>query len=151
MTPTIFSFVMLTLGLISIGIGTSLLTGSRRFEYIYPHYYSGGIKYASIPGGIMFLIWGASALLQVTDNIGLILTSISLVFGLAGLVLNFVQPRFMKPTWYRWLEDNHKEIIPLLRGDAQKIGYQKWLAQTQTQEGLEEWVATVRRKHGLEK
>jgi hypothetical protein len=150
MTSVLFFLILFGVGVVLIGVGISIFQGYRRFDYIFPHYYSGAANYASIPLGIMLLMWAFLAVLNVSDNVGLLLTSVSLVIGLAGLALNFIQPKFMRPQWYRWLEDNHEDILHLLHRDTREIGYRKWQKQAQTQEGLEEWVAEVRLKHRLE-
>jgi hypothetical protein len=56
---------------------------------------------------------------------------------------------WIKPRWYRWLEEHHGDIIPLLQQEARAMGRWKWQRRVATQEGLEEWVAEVREKHGL--
>ena len=149
MTSILFFTIMLAVGIISIWLGINILQGHRRYDYIYPHYYSGAINYASIPLGTMSLILAFIAALKVTDTLGLFVTSIAILIGLVGLALNFIQPKFMRPQWYRWLEENHEDIMHFLHRDAREMGYQKWKEQTQTQEGLEAWVEEVRRKHRL--
>ncbi len=150
---SVFLFMgLLSVGCISIWIGISCLLGHRRFDYIFPHYYSGGINYASIPLGIMGIIWAFAFGLDLPENIGLVLTYISLGFGFVGLLFNFIQPAFLTPKWYRWLTENHGDIIPLLRKEAfeeEKKHRNSWTNRVKTQAGLERWVMEVQRKHGL--
>lgn len=149
MASTNFFIVMLGVGSFAIYLGVSGLLGYRRQEYIFPHYYSGGINYASIPLGTMGIIWAFLAVLKLPIGLSNFFLFISLGIGLLGLLLNFLQPKFMTPQWYRWLEDNHEDILHLLHRDAREMGYNKWKKQTRTQEGLEAWVAEVRQKHGI--
>lgn len=58
------------------------------------------------------------------------------------------QPRWLKPAWLRWMEDNHKDIIEILWEEVRKEGH-SWERRVRTQEQLEAWVAEVRRKHRL--
>ncbi len=66
-----------------------------------------------------------------------------------SLILAIIQPRWIQPAWYRWLEKNHEDIIPILQKEAQLLRGPAWSRRVATQEGLEEWVDEVRRKHGL--
>lgn len=63
------------------------------------------------------------------------------------IALTLWQPRWLKPKWLRWLEDNHNALLPLLREDAKRMGARKWEKRVNTQEGLENWVEEVRRKN----
>ena len=67
-----------------------------------------------------------------------------------ALVLAIWQPWWIQPAWYRWLEEHHGDIIPLLQEEARAMGRWNWQRRVATQEGLERWVAEVRRKHGLD-
>ncbi len=55
----------------------------------------------------------------------------------------------MKPKWLKWLEQEHGDILRLLKEEANKMPYPEWDNQVETQEGLENWVAEVRKKHGV--
>jgi hypothetical protein len=59
-----------------------------------------------------------------------------------------IRPRWLVPPWLRWLEDNHKDILGLLKNEARKMGGNEWNRRVRTQEALEAWVEEVRRKHG---
>lgn len=141
---------LLCIGSSSIWVGVRCLLGYRRFEYIFPHYYSGGINYASIPLGIMAIIWAIAFGLIVSDTVGLVLTYISVVFGLLGVAFNFIQPAFLTPQWYRWLKENHGDIMPWLRQDAEHMSYRKWKERTKTILELEDWAIDVRKRYTWE-
>lgn len=74
--------------------------------------------------------------------------SVPLLMALA-IVLAIWQPKWIQPAWYRWLEENHEEIIPILKEDVRRTGPREWQRRVATQEGLEQWVEEVKRKHGL--
>ena len=61
---------LLIVGLVSIYAGISGTLGYRRQTYIFPHYYSGGINYASIPGGIMCLLWAFAVIVSLFGAMG---------------------------------------------------------------------------------
>ena len=148
---SMFIFIgLLCVGSVSIWIGTSCLLGHRRFEYISPHYYSGGINYASIPLGIMGVIWAFAFGLSLPESVGLILAYVSLGFGLLCLLFNFTQPTFITPQWYRWLKENHGDIMPWLRQDVESMGYSEWKKRTKTIAELEDWVMDVKKRYRWE-
>ena len=144
--------VLVIIGVWLIYVGGSGLLGYRRYAYIFPSsygYVTGGVNYGSIPLGIMSLIW-ALAFFRLPQPWNQALLFISLGFGLIGLLFGIIQPSFLDPHWYRWLKENHRDIMPMLQVVIREIGYEEWERQTKTQIGLEEWVTEVRRKHGLE-
>lgn len=102
--------------------------------------------YISIPIGIILIIWGLAALSNDVDLWGTVLDYTGILFIVAIIIIIW-RPRWLLPRWLRWLEDNHNDILPLLKREAQIIGSREWGKRIETQEGLEEWVAEVRRKH----
>jgi len=68
---------------------------------------------------------------------------IPLVF--LGLVFAAWRPRWLKPHWYRWLEDHYGNIMDELQKDALRLG-RAWLERVRTQEGLEQWAEEVRQR-----
>lgn len=149
MQLTALFFILLAIGVFLIYTGLAGYMGRRRLEYIFPHYYSSGINYASIPLGITVLIWAFAFGLPLPNWIVGTMVYISFGTGFVGLLFNFVQPSFLKPQWYRWLMENHRDVVPLLREDVARMGYKRWKELTETQQGLAEWVAEVRRTHKL--
>ena len=149
-TPSYMFWILFGAGIYSVYLGISGKLGYRRLTYIFPMYYSGGINYASIPMGIMAIIWAFAFGLIVTDEVGLVLTYISLAFGFLGMVFNFIQPKFLTPQWYRWLKENHGDIMPWLRQDVESMGYSEWKKRTQTVAELEDWAIDVRKRYRWE-
>jgi hypothetical protein len=107
--------------------------------------------YGSIFVGLSFLLLGF-AVKFVTDSSDARVVLFCLVLPLWAFSLMFTvwQPWWLKPTWCRWLEEHHSDIISILQDEARAIGRWKWQRRVATQEGLEQWVAEVRQKHGLE-
>jgi hypothetical protein len=69
------------------------------------------------------------------------------VLGGLGVILFFWQPRWLKPDWVHWLEENHADILDLLIREARETP--SWGQRVSTQAGLEQWVAETRQRHGL--
>jgi hypothetical protein len=125
-----------------------LLKGyGNKATYMADHIFAGRV-YAGIPGGLTFLSWALAAIPESQD-IGIIFIYIGLGFGLLGGIFYIFQPSFMKPTWLRWLESEHGDIMPLLCKDVREMGDSIWNERIQTQADLEGWVAEVREKYGV--
>jgi hypothetical protein len=78
------------------------------------------------------------------------------IFGIAFPLMICVffvvifQPKWLKPKWICWLEENQGDILDLLIEEARQTPkWTDWAERVNTQEGLERWVAEVRRKHRL--
>jgi hypothetical protein len=71
-------------------------------------------------------------------------------FGLwaLGFVFVFLEPDWLCPAWYRWLKNEHGDIMPYLVHDADLLGREAWLERVERPGGLEEWVADVRSRYG---
>lgn len=135
-------------GLFIIVFHLRLLSGKgNKSFYMADHIYAGRV-YAAIPFGMAFLIFALAAIPQSPD-ISLAIVGIGIGFGVFGLICAFIQPSFLKPAWFKWLEREHGEIMSNLRAEVRRMGDRSWNEQIQTQEDLEQWVAEVRRKHAL--
>lgn len=70
--------------------------------------------------------------------------------GFLSVLIVVFQPKWFKPAWVRWLEENHGDILEILIEEARKTpDWRDWGKRVSTQEGLEEWVEEVKRKRGL--
>jgi tetratricopeptide (TPR) repeat protein len=64
------------------------------------------------------------------------------------------QPSWIKPTWLRWLQQNHPDIYPFLRDVArEEVGddpakAREWAEEMDAGEKQEAWVAGVRKRRG---
>ena len=90
---------LLLVGFFSVCLGISGTLGYRRQTYILPNYYSGGINYASLPCGVMSLLWGVMVAVPLPEQSANVLGFLGMGFGLLGLLFNFVQPKFLTPHW----------------------------------------------------
>jgi hypothetical protein len=108
-------------------------------------------SFGLIPAGLAFSLLGV-ALKFVTDPSTAQMVFFCVIFplGMTSVVLAIWQPWWVKPTWCRWLEQYHSDIIPFLQEEARAMGRWKWQRRVATQEGLEQWVAEVRQKRGLD-
>lgn len=102
------------------------------------------VVFGMIPFGLASLVLGLDLMFSANPDVAGDVFCFA-VSPLVGLSLVFIvwQPRWLKPAWYRWLEDNYGEIMPLLRKDAQSYGRMKWQRMVRTQRGLEEWAERV--------
>jgi len=61
------------------------------------------------------------------------------------------QPRWLKPFWLRWLEDNYGHVLEEMFEEARQMGVRNWEAQVKTQADLERWADSVAEKHGWQR
>ncbi len=92
-------------------------------------------------------MWGVIFTFPFPESLAWVLLFTSEGIGFIGVLLGMLQPKILMPEWYRWLKTNHKDIMPWLREDVERMGYDVWRQQTETQEELEAWVEEVRHKY----
>jgi hypothetical protein len=109
--------------------------------------FSGQAPFVMIPSGIALILLAVGAFAP-WDWLQSLFLGACLILGLVAVVFWGVRPRFLKPEWLRWLEDDHRDILPTLRREALHVG-NHWADHTRTRPDMEQWVAEVRRKHGL--
>jgi len=107
-----------------------------------------GIAYGLFPASVIFFVMAYIGFFQppssVKDNLLYFIGTPSIFLS---IILTMIQPRWLKPQWLRWLEDNYQNTLSLLQEDAIKMGKRNWGQQVSTQEGLEEWAEEVWRKN----
>ncbi len=71
-------------------------------------------------------------------------------YSLASLVILILiwQPRWLKPVWLCWLEDNYGEMLDEMFEEVRQMGVKKWEKETRTQADLERWADSVAKEHG---
>jgi hypothetical protein len=144
--------IMFGFGIVSIYVGFRGLLGFQRKSYILPYefgYVGSGVSYSMIPLGVAICMWSVFLVLPIPQESAIAAMNIFGLVAIIGILFGMFQPKFMQPKWYRWLMENHKDIMPWLREDVAMIGYDEWRQHTDTQEGLEAWVAEVREKNNL--
>lgn len=105
--------------------------------------------YGAIPLGLSIMLIAFGGLFPTQTLRDWSLNTAFLLTALA-ITLAIWQPWWLKPKWLRWLEQEHKSILPVLWEEVRKEGH-AWERRVRTQEQLEVWVAEVRHKHGLDK
>jgi hypothetical protein len=126
----------------------SLKGQGNKAAYLADHIYAGRI-YGRVPFGLLFLSWGIAIIFPQFPDLQTFFLSLGIGSGVVGLIFCFIQPSFLKPDWYKWLESQHSDVMPLLRKEMLKIGELEWSRQMQTQTDFEEWIAEVRKKYKL--
>jgi hypothetical protein len=153
---SLIPLILLAVGLFLLIKGVRLRMGYEKWRYFSSWSRAGSIGWMALPGGLALTMWGLAfvpgllfGVNATTAGLGLLILISSLVVFFVGVLFTFIQPNFIKPRWLKWLYSEHKDIMPLLRREAQEMGLNVWEERVKTQEGLEQWVAEVRRKHGL--
>jgi len=52
-------------------------------------------------------------------------------------------PRWIKPNWLQWLEQEYGYCLPILVEEAQKMNRWTWEAKVRTRAGMQEWIDDV--------
>lgn len=139
-------------GLVGLGLFFILLGGSIRLGYLKkwylgpddPIFYPKPGVYGFIPLGLACIILALGLVFQGLEN--WLVLGVPMFLCLIAIFLVGLQPRWIKPQWVRWLEEENDDILDRLIQEA--CWTKDWEKRIATQEGLETWVAEVREKWG---
>jgi len=143
--------VLFGIGILSLAQGILMQLGILKYWFAtkrVPTLVIPDIAFGLIPIGLAFLVLGITPQFVANPIVDerIFLYLVCPLWGI-GLVFTLWPPRWLKPHWYRWLEDHHGGLMPQLRKDAQRIGRWRWQRMVRTQEGLEQWAEEVRQRH----
>lgn len=136
----IVSVLLLSLGIFFLGQGILMRLGILKYWFAtkrVPTLVIPDFAFGLIPVGLALVVLGLTPKMDWL---------VSIFMGL-GVVFTLWTPRWLKPAWLCWLEDNYGDLMPQLRQDAQRIGRWQWQRMVRTQEGLERWAESVRQRH----
>ena len=146
---TLGFLVPVIFGSLSLGMGLRSVFDYDRTSFI--NKTSRGIgNYSSIPIGVFILLQATVFFVDFSSIPSIV--SLTIIIGLLATAVWFwlSPPKFLHPQWYRWIQENHGDIWPLLREEAAK-DYEQWFQETKTQEGLEVWIENVCQQQGRAK
>lgn len=116
----------------------------------YPVLLPKAIVFAMIPMGMVWLFGAVIVWIPEKAIRGQAFLYGAMPIFFVGILLAMIQPKWLLPKWYRWLVENHQDILPLLEEEARQLGSKdEWERRAATQKSLEQWVVEVRHKHGL--
>ncbi len=143
--------VILGVGLTFIFLGVMLRLGKLRWAYAgqsMPVYAQRENVNISIPLGLGFLI---IALMGAFPDSKDQLTYPLFFSFLACVVFAIWQPWWLKPAWFRWLEDNYGHVLEEMFAEARAVGRFNWAQQVKTQEELERWADGIAQRRGWQR
>lgn len=127
-------------------LGIVRLKGPVSVTYLYPGSILKGANYLALPGSLTLFMGLLAVLPFIPDE----WKNTLIIGGLLVFILSFYPAfKYLKPEWLRWLERNHKEILPNLEMEIRRIGLDVWDKQINTQAELEAWVNEYRKRHVL--
>lgn len=137
-------------GIIFIYLGLITLNGSYKRWYLGPKIFPPqAIVYSVIPfgiAGIEIFVIGIFSPYLGPDTTGWVIAFTVGPILLLGYILAFWRPKWIKPDWVNWLEENYtREELDILVATARR-DIQAWEERVSTQEGLEEWAKEVVKK-----
>lgn len=127
--------------MIFLSIGLHKLKGPVSVWYLARSPSAISFSYLAIPFGVVFLLWALAATPLVHDEWKLNLFTLAAIFGFLSI---FLPIRFLKPSWLKWLEQEHHAILPVLKNEIHRIGYHEWDRRINTRQDLETWVLEVK-------
>jgi len=106
-----------------------------------------GIAYGSLPFSFVFFVGGFVMFIPDIETRGWAIEYVFYFGFIPSIILTMIRPRWLVPSWLRWLEDNHRDILSILKKEATQMGGIKWDRRVRTHEDLEDWVDEVRQKY----
>lgn len=138
---------LIIVGVFPIGIFLLIRFGVLKSWYILktlPGLLSGRMMYAALPFGISFLLSGIVASLPNYNGREPGLLNLTLLIGpVFGFWFMYRPPRWIKPSWLQWLEQEYGYCLPILITEAQKMNRWQWEAQVRNRAGMKAWIDDV--------
>lgn len=135
-------------GFALVYFGILMRVGAFKRWYLGPRIFPPqAITYGAIPFGVAAIELCVVIVLTPHPNpnpdaIGWVVALTAGLTSLFGFVLAIWRPRWIKPYWVRWLEDNYGDRIHILIAAARRDP-KAWEKRVATQQGLEEWAREV--------
>ncbi len=105
------------------------------------------IPYISLPIAIFFFLPVIGSFFYKTDHwIMSVIPNLAISVAVITILCSIIKPSIFKPQWLRFLENNHKDILPLIEDEINKVGIKEWTQLTKTQDKLEKWVVEFRQE-----
>jgi hypothetical protein len=146
----VYVFLILVLGgLFLLSMGTMALRGHFKGLYLIqgiPLVAPTSVIYTFFPGGFGALMLAIVVVIPNTDIAKVMIFLGGGLVMLSALVLMLWQPRWLKPQWLCWLEDNYPLFLHTLLEEARRAG-KDWERQIKTQEDLEKWAERIVAKY----
>jgi len=139
------STILIPVSIVFFGVGLYTFGYIRWKGKMHGSYFAYGFgreaNYLSIPGGIAFILLGVA----IHPSIPPLFQTILIYTAFFVVIISFfVAWHFFKPTWVKWIENNHQEVIPYLQLEIRDEGWQ-----VTNQQELEGWITEIRYKYDL--
>ena len=144
--------VLMVLGIVFLLIGIHVRLGGFKSLYLskgIPILMPRALQNAPIPLGVTLISLAVSISNWVPDSVtrGLLFDWVVTPVFIASLVLAVWNPRWLRPQWLNYLEDEYGTVMWHLLEDAHH-NPREWTRRVRTQAGLEEWAEETRKKLG---
>jgi hypothetical protein len=147
----VFGVCLAGISIMFLMFGTLIRLGYLRAAYAvrgFPVLVPRELVHGMIPLGLAVGALAVIPLIPTVEMRGDMVLYVAFPLWIVSGILAIWQPRWLKPKWLRWLEDEHSDIIEVLWEEIREEGH-SWERRVRTQEDLEQWVVEVRRKHRL--
>ncbi len=134
-------------GIVGVGIFVIVKLGLIKSWFILktlPGLLSARMIYAAFPFGLSFLLAYLIASQPNYDGRTSNLMTFALLVGpIFGFWFMYRPPRWIKPNWLQWLEQEYGYCLPILIEEAQKMNRWTWEAKVRTRAGMQEWIDDI--------
>jgi hypothetical protein len=144
------SLILLGVAIVFFTLGIGGRLGYFKSHYIgkpVPGLPARTLAYAYVPAGLFVLFLVAANHFSVSrwrdTPLGLAVLSGFLIILLVPMLR---PPRWLKPDWINWLEDNYGHVLPQMYQEANRTS--NWSSRMKTQADVEAWADQVAQKCG---
>ena len=135
MSDLFYALFFIGLGIFMIYMSIQAWTGSFKRWYVSQRDHSR--MYVGMPFGLVFCGFGLIIIANILFS-GLGVADFIIVYLVSpiiwlSLLLAIFQPKWIRPPWVRWLEDNYWDRLPLLIADGKQDVW-AWQRRVSTQE-----------------
>ncbi|MFZ5915890.1 MAG: hypothetical protein ACOYZ7_03060 [Chloroflexota bacterium] len=147
------SAILGLIGLVALSFGLYIRAGGFKAWYLIEgesiHVRSETLRNILIPLGVTFMVWAIawSDLISDTKVGNKIFGYVVMPMFVACIVLSVWNPRWLRPRWLVYLEEEYGTVMWRLLDEARK-NPREWEQQVRTKEGLEQWAKETREKLG---
>ena len=126
------------IGVVFMALGISVRTGWWKKWY----WRTRGGVYGYIPMGCLFLLYAyESKVVQHVNNF--VLVAVYVVLATLVVFLSLKPPKWIKPTWIRWIEEMPAATQKAMRNHAKEDD--EWMDFVDSRESLQKWVKQLKK------
>jgi hypothetical protein len=130
--------IITIIGIVFIGLGIAARMGAWKKWY----WRTRGGAYGYVPMGCLFVVYAyEEAIIQSVQQSGLI--AIYIVLAVLVIYLSLRPPKWIKPTWIRWIEEQSPASQKAMRNFAKDDD--DWMLHVNTRDAVQKWAKQLKK------